>query len=143
MGENLGITGTELAALITAVALLVGAVGAWAGRRRGARSADSKARTEANHVDNERNELAQVGLSKLVDQLQEQMRTQADELNRHRANTEQRALLADERANTLELRVLSLSELVTGYRDYSHALRTHIFEGLAPPPPDWPEGLAR
>jgi len=136
MGENLGITGTELAALITAVALLVGAVGVWAGRRRGERVADRQALTESSRVDNERTDRAQVGLSSLVDQLQE-------ELKGHRAASEKRATAADERANLADARLQSLTELLTGYRDYAHKLRLHIFEGNPPPPPDWPEGLAR
>lgn len=67
--------------------------------------------------------------NKLIDQLQE-------ELAEHRIAANARATAQDERMNRLE-------PLVDGYRDYAHELRSHIFDGNPPPPPEWPKHLPR
>lgn len=65
----------------------------------------------------------------LIDQLQQ-------ELSTYRADAGRRATAQDERLNRLERNS-------DGYRNYAHELRAHIFDGLQPPPPEWPAGLPR
>lgn len=136
MGEAPGITWQEVAALVSATGVLVGAFAAWLGHRRGTRTAErDQLATEHTAI--------QSSTQQLIDQLQEEVKRQADEVSKYREAADVRANLADERANMLEVRVQTLTELVTGYRDYAHRLRAHIYEGGGPPPPEWPDGLAR
>lgn len=136
MGESPAFSWGELAGILTAAGVLLAALGGLVGHAVSSRK--QKREHDAN-VD----QLVQSATANLIEQLQEQIAANAAELARHREAAEKRANLADERANMLEARVQSLTELVTGYRDYAHALRSHIFEGLGPPPPEWPDGLAR
>ncbi|MFF2274222.1 hypothetical protein ACFVTX_18250 [Agromyces sp. NPDC058136] len=72
----------------------------------------------------------------LIDQLQE-------ELTRHREAQDARANAMDDRITGLEQRNHELMRERDAYRDHAHALRSHIYDGKPPPPPDWPEGYPR
>lgn len=74
--------------------------------------------------------------NKLIDQLQE-------ELTRYRVANDIRSTTQDQRMNDLEGRNDRLMRERDLYRDHAHELRSHIWDGKPPPPPDWPEGLPR
>ena len=73
---------------------------------------------------------------KFIDQLQE-------ELAGYRTMNDNRALEQDRRMNELEERNGLLTERSDRYRDLLHKHRTHIWNGLPPPPPEWPDDLPR
>ncbi|MCS4277708.1 hypothetical protein M2390_002917 [Mycetocola sp. BIGb0189] len=104
---------------IPATATLVGAVVAAVFNYR---AASETARAEAQQA-------SMSASDTLINQLQE-------ELTRYREDADRRATAQDERMNRLE----SNSD---GYRTYAHELRAHIFDGLGPPAPAWPDGLPR
>lgn len=72
----------------------------------------------------------------LIDQLQE-------ELSVHRAATNERLVQQETRMNSLESRNHELMRERDAYRDHAHELRSHIWDGKPPPPPDWPVGYPR
>lgn len=72
----------------------------------------------------------------LIDQLQE-------ELAGHRAATNERLVEQERRMNALEDRNHELMRERDAYRDHAHELRSHIWDGKPPPPPDWPAGYPR
>ncbi|TQL46664.1 hypothetical protein FB562_2188 [Homoserinimonas aerilata] len=69
------------------------------------------------------------GENSLIDQLQE-------ELSTYRNDAGRRATAQDERLNRLE-------KHNDGYRAHIHDLRSHIWDGKQPPPPEWPADLPR
>lgn len=72
----------------------------------------------------------------LIDQLQE-------ELAGHRQATNERLVEQERRMNAVEERNHELMRERDAYRDHAHELRSHIWDGKPPPPPDWPPGLVR
>lgn len=72
----------------------------------------------------------------MIDQLQE-------ELAGHRAAQDARSTAMEERMTKLDERNDDLARERDGYRAFAHELRSHIWDGKPPPPPDWPEGLPR
>ena len=76
------------------------------------------------------------GENQLIDQLQE-------ELGGHRKIAEDVRQAADRRATVQDERMNRLDKLASGYRDHAHELRSHIYDGKPPPPPDWPPNLPR
>ncbi len=96
------------------------------GVRLTVRSAERRARAEAEAAAGERGASAQ---DRLIDQLQE-------ELASHRNAQEARLTAHEERMTRLD-------RLVDGYRSHAHDLRSHIWDGKPPPPPEWPAGLPR
>ena len=76
------------------------------------------------------------GENQLIDQLQE-------ELGGHRKIAEDVRQAADRRATVQDERMNRLDQLATGYRDHAHELRSHIWDGKPPPPPEWPADLPR
>jgi Flp pilus assembly protein TadB len=72
----------------------------------------------------------------LIDQLQE-------ELAGHREATNTRLVAQEKRMNAQEERTHEVTRERDAYRDHAHELRSHIWDGKPPPPPDWPTGLPR
>ena len=101
--------------LIALVVAVVGASGVWLGNILSNRTA-SKA-------------LTQNGENNLIDQLQEELRTYRED--------------AGHRATIQEGRLTALENNSNGYREHIYELRSHIWDGKPPPPPEWPAGLPR
>lgn len=104
-----------ITALITLGVAAIGASGVWLGAILANRTAGRVAK--------------KTGENALIDQLQE-------ELTRYREDAGRRATAQDERLNRLE-------KFNDGYRAHIHELRSHIWDGKAPPPPEWPADLPR
>lgn len=94
----------------------------------------SRAQTRAAFVQAEANQ--KTAEQVMIDQLQE-------ELAGHRKTANDRMTEQDARMTALEDRNERVARERDGYRDYAHELRSHIFDGRPPPPPNWPEGLPR
>lgn len=72
----------------------------------------------------------------MIDQLQE-------ELSAHRFTANARSTAQDERMERIERQNIEITQERDKLREYAHDLRGHIFDGLAPPPPDWPDGVTK
>ncbi len=101
--------------LVTVAVAVVGASGVWLGVILSSRTAARVAETSAENS--------------LIDQLQEELKTYREDAGR-------RATAQDERLNRLE-------KFNDGYRAHIFDLRSHIWDGKPPPPPDWPADLPR
>jgi hypothetical protein len=101
--------------MLALIAAAIGAAGVLGGAFLSARATSNAAK--------------RAGENSLIDQLQE-------ELTGYRLTADRRSTIQDERMTRLD-------GLVDGYRSYVHVLRSHIFDGKTPPPPEWPEDLPR
>lgn len=110
-------------------AAVVALVGVLVGHRVASRNAANAAAQAAAALEKSSEQI-------LIDQLQE-------ELTDHRAAQESRMTAQESRMTDLESRNHELMKERDGYRDHAHELRSHIWDGNPPPPPDWPEGLPR
>lgn len=106
--------------------MAVGAlVGAWLARRSSQEATEASVHAHQKTAEHQ-----------MIDQLQE-------ELNVYRAEAQQHALAADERATAQDARMNRLELYSDGYRSHAHELRSWIWDGKPPPPPPWPEGLPK
>ena len=104
-----------ITSLFTLGGIVITASGIWLGAILNNRTATKVAMTDAENS--------------LIDQLQEELKTYREDAGR-------RATAQDERLNRLE-------NFNDGYRSHIFDLRSHIWDGKPPPPPDWPADLPR
>lgn len=130
--------------LVTAAVGIVGTAGIVIGYFVSAKTARTTAATQAaSQVEIAKQTAATTAAvaeksneQQLIDQLQE-------ELKDHRAEQGDRTARLEERIQKVDDRNHELMQEREAYRNHAHELRSHIWDGKPPPPPNWPEGLPR
>lgn len=102
-----------------------------------------KARSHAADTDVEKLKVQKSAEQQMIDQLQEQAAAQQVQIEKYRSQSETRMTTQDARMERLETDLATVRHERDLYRDYSHELRSHIYDQLPPPPPPWPDGAPR